>query len=247
MIASNPTDFRRKQTEVILGRRPQPLIRSVNLLLLLLFSVCQSRLGFTQDLVATNTDTRVAALTAEMEQAMQKVRAIVNQPVKRYLRQPGMPVGKFSPGWFHEGAMVPDFSTVDVRATQEFPYDRYPYVTSDLNPGIVFIGRELEFNSMTKYFYTDRTVPKKRLTEAEMLEINHLYRIIGRCKDELRRLLKPDSPDLHPAALAQREDFQPEPERKPFYQRIPRSNYIKGGLGIAAVLVLYGVHRIVRR
>ena len=40
-------------------------------------------------------------------------------------------------------------------------------------------GKELEFNSMTKYFYVDRTQPKKKLTEEEMLEINKLYRLIG--------------------------------------------------------------------
>ena len=43
----------------------------------------------------------------------------------------------------------------------------------------MFVAGELEFNAMTKYFYTDRTVPKKRLSKAEMVEINGLYRIIG--------------------------------------------------------------------
>jgi hypothetical protein len=49
----------------------------------------------------------------------------------------------------------------------------------------MFIGRELEFNPMTKYFHTDRTLPKKRLSEAEMLEINRLYRVIGRDEQAL--------------------------------------------------------------
>jgi hypothetical protein len=44
---------------------------------------------------------------------------------------------------------------------------------------------------MTKYFITDRSVPKKKLTEAEMLEINRLYRIIGHCNQQLDELLKP--------------------------------------------------------
>jgi len=44
-----------------------------------------------------------------------------------------------------------------------------PYVTSDLNPGVVFVGSEIEFNPMTKFFYIDRSLPKKKLTEAEML------------------------------------------------------------------------------
>ena len=65
----------------------------------------------------------------------------------------------------------PNFDTVDVRATQGCQYDRDPYVTSDLNPGVAFPGSEVEFNSMTKYFYVDRSLPKKKLTEGEMLDI----------------------------------------------------------------------------
>ena len=44
---------------------------------------------------------------------------------------------------------------------------------------MVFRGPELEFNAMTKYFYTDRSVPKKKLSEAQMVEMNRLYRIIA--------------------------------------------------------------------
>ena len=44
---------------------------------------------------------------------------------------------------------------------------------------------------MTKYFYTDRTLPKKKLSETELLEINRLYRIIGRCERELAKLQTP--------------------------------------------------------
>ena len=77
---------------------------------------------------------------------------------------------------------------MDVRITQEKIYDKYGYVSSDLNPGVAFVGRELEFNAMTKYFYLDRSLPKKKLTEPEMLEINRLYRIIGHCEQELAKL-----------------------------------------------------------
>jgi len=41
-------------------------------------------------------------------------------------------VAVYSPGRFHPGATKPDFSTVDIRATQEFPYDGN--VTSDVTP-----------------------------------------------------------------------------------------------------------------
>ena len=47
---------------------------------------------------------------------------------------------------------------------------------------------------MTKYFYTDRLLPKKKLTEAEMLQINDLYRVIGHCNEQLDVLKNPDPP-----------------------------------------------------
>ena len=120
----------------------------------------------------------IERLNAETTQAQRRVIAIVNQPIT-HLHRAG-PVEIFSPGWFHPGAIKPDFDSIDVRTTQEFPYDGYSYVTSDVNPSEMFVGGELEFNSMTKYFYTDLTLPKRRLSDAEMVEINGLYRVIGR-------------------------------------------------------------------
>ena len=122
---------------------------------------------------------------AAMDDAMARVRRIVNQPVTMLSITPGMDVAVYSPGWFHPGAIRPDFNNVDVRATQELHYAAHQYVTSDLNPKICFLGSELEFNGMTKFFYTDRSMPKKKLTEAEMVEINRLYRIIGQCEQKL--------------------------------------------------------------
>jgi hypothetical protein len=128
------------------------------------------------------------ATTTEMTaaQARQRVIEIVNQPIRHLPRTDE--AGEFSPGWFHDGAIEPDYALVDVRVSQEFPYAHHDYVTSDLNPSEMFVARELEFNAMTKYFYTDRTLPKKRLSEDEMVEINRLYRIIGR--DQHGRHLK---------------------------------------------------------
>jgi hypothetical protein len=143
---------------------------------------------------AASTDEQIAAIKSQMNDAIFQVQHIVNQPVTQLKRVPGMEVAIYSPGWFHEGATKPDFNTVDVRKTQEFDYEGHQYVTSDLNPGVVFPGHELEFNSMTKYFITDRLVPKKKLTEAEMLEINRLYRIIGHCEQQLDELQNPEPP-----------------------------------------------------
>jgi hypothetical protein len=140
----------------------------------------------------TNKQAKIDALNSEMNDAMEQVRKIVNQPVTRYVRQSGMDVAVFQPGWFHPGANTPDFNNVDVRTTQEKIYDKFGYVSSDLNPGVMFLGRELEFNSNTKYFYTDRSLPKKKLTEPEMLEINRLYRIIGHCQQQLAQFQNPE-------------------------------------------------------
>jgi hypothetical protein len=120
-----------------------------------------------------------------MDDALRRVKAIVNQPVHKFARAANMDVGIFRPGWFHPGANIPDYNNVDIRTTVESPYAQNRYVTSDLNPGVVFLGAELEFNANTKYFYIDRTLPKKKLTEAEMVQINHLYRIIGKCESTL--------------------------------------------------------------
>lgn len=136
---------------------------------------------------ADGTGGPVTAANAKtvMQAAITKVKAIVNQPVTPLNRTPDMQVSIYQPGWFHDGAIKPDFNTVDIRATQGLDYGKHVYVSSDANPGAAFRGSELEFNSMTKYFYTDRSLPKAKLSEAEMVEINRLYRVIGKCEQIL--------------------------------------------------------------
>jgi hypothetical protein len=148
------------------------------------------------------------ALVAERNAAMEQVRRIVNDPVPALPRDPEARVSVYSPGWFHEGAHRPDFSS-DVRRTQQLPYQRFEYVTSDLNPGLMFRGRDVEFNPMLKYFYTDRSLPKKRLSESEMAEINRLFGVIAAREADLARLRGEPPP---PAGEA--EDA---PHRGPLY------------------------------
>ena len=140
---------------------------------------------------AAKRDVQIAAVKKEQKNAVMRVSAIINQPVAPVEETPRMKVVYYNTGWFHEGAIKPDFNNVDVRKTQEFVYDRHQYVSSKLKPGLVFVGNELEFNSMTKYFYEDRSLPKKKLSENEMLAINQLYRIIGRCEKQLLELQAP--------------------------------------------------------
>lgn len=133
----------------------------------------------------TNQPSSAADLKAELADAIARVKEIINQPVEGLPRKPGMTVATASPDWFRPGAAKPDFNRVDIRNTQQFPYEKFQYVSSDPNPNIVYSGPELEYNPMTKYFYTDRSVPKKKLNESEMLEINRLYRLIGQDQDRL--------------------------------------------------------------
>ena len=134
---------------------------------------------------------------AVMDETIAKVKAIVNQPVRQFAQTPEMTdIAVSSPGWFHEGATKPEFDTIDVTQTQQAIYDKHEYATSDLNPGVVFIGKDLAFNAETKYFYTDRSRPKKKLTQTELLEINRLYRIIGKCEAELDPARRSDPPIL---------------------------------------------------
>jgi hypothetical protein len=193
----------------------------------------------TNDLASTN------AIRAEMQQATHEVEKIVNQPVTAYRRTPGMKnVGKFQGGWFHPGAMTPNFDTADVRQTQDHAaYDKYEYVTSDLNPGIVWPANQVEFNSMTKYFYTNRNVPKKRLTDAEMQEINRLYRIIGRCQHELNRITPTEQAALKTAQSNDSSETETPAEKRPRLL----NPYIGGGAIGGLVLLLVAVNFIRKR
>jgi len=172
-----------------------------------------------------------------MDEAIRRVKAIVNQPVRRFARTEAMEhVWVSSPGWLHPGAATPDFDHVDIRATQDLHYLNSQYATSDLNPGVVWLGAEIEFNSMTKYFYEDRTVPRKRLTEPEMLEINRLYRIIGKC----RAALAP--PMGNPAADV--EVVETEPAAKPpvlsrdYFSMHKRELVVYGSVALGVLLAI---------
>jgi hypothetical protein len=133
----------------------------------------------------------VDAVRAQLKDAVDHVVQIVNQPVPYVPRTPENTklCGWYGDAWFHPGAATPDFANIDVRKTQETKnYERFQYVSSNFTPDRVFIASDIEFNSMTKLFYQDRSVPKKKLTEEEMVEINELYRIIARCCDQLNQM-----------------------------------------------------------
>ncbi|HWF18257.1 MAG TPA: hypothetical protein VG754_03275 [Verrucomicrobiae bacterium] len=191
---------------------------------------------------------KLATVKLEMTNAINRVCEIVNRPVKAYVRQGDIDVSIYSPGWFHPGASKPDFNTVDVRQTQELPYAAHKFVSSDLNPGIVFLGQDLEFNSMTKYFYTNRTVPKRKLTDAEMQEINRLYRVIGKCEQQILEIKAP--PENQAAQSGKTGDTEEVIPGQSFesIRSIPRrTRAIYAGIGIGVLLLLVIVMRVVRK
>lgn len=169
-----------------------------------------------------------------MDAAIHQVEKIVNQTVPAFRRAKGMHVSEFSPGWFHPGAIKPDFNHVDVRATRETAeFDKHEYCSSDLNPGLAWRGRDIEFNSMTKYFYTNRNFPKKRLTEAEMVEINRLYRIIGQCEQQLNPAPKPEA----------NSDSGSDAEAPPEKRRKLLNPYIGGPVIVVLGLLLIAIYK----
>jgi len=206
----------------------------------------------TQAPAATNSTPEqiTAALQLQLTNAWHQVEAIVNQPVTAYRYGPTYRVSIYSPGWFHPGAMTPDFNTVDVRKSQQLIYTS-PWVSSDITPAMMFRGSDLEFNAMTKLFYTNRDLPKKKLTEAEMLQINSLYRTIGRCQTAIQQLQPPPAADAADATAADSQsdtNNAAPPKAIAAIERIPQQTRILyGSIAIGTLLVLVIAIRLVRK
>ena len=111
----------------------------------------------------------------------------------------------------------------------------------------MYRGRDLEFNSNTKLFYTNRSAPKKKITEAEMVEINSLYRVIGHCLGEIAKLQSPPATATAKAALDDTNDIAPG-QAFVAIRNIPREKRILyGGIAIGVLIVLVVGLRLVRK
>lgn len=187
--------------------------------------------------VTNSTEEQIAALQLQLTNAWHQVETIVNQPVPAYRRDAGYDVSVYSPGWFHAGASIPDFNRVDVRQSRELIYTAQ-WVSSDITPTMMFHGKDLEFNAMTKLFYTNRALPKKKLTDAEMLQINELYRTIGHCQTEIAGLQP--APVVEATADTQSETNEVVPTGGlATIEHMPRQTRILyGGIAIGSLLVL---------
>ena len=203
------------------------------------------------DQTSASTNDQIAALQLQLTNAWHQVEAIVDQPVQAYRFDPTYNVSIYNQGWFHPGASTPDFNHVDVRQSQQFVYTA-PWVSSDLTPNMMFRGSDLEFNAMTKLFYTNRDLPKKRLTEAEMLQINSLYRTIGHCQTEIDRLQNPNPPEADTADTADTQndtnDAPPPPKAIAAIERIPQQTRILyGSIAIGTLVVLVIAARLLKK
>jgi hypothetical protein len=219
------------------------------LIALSLLSPLYAQLASTNSIGSTNQtpEAQLASLQLEMTNAYQRVLQIVNQPIRAYARTPGLHVSVYSPGWFHEGAGKPDFNNVDIRQSQDLNYASHQYVTSDLNPNMVFLGQDLEFNANTKWFYTNRSLPKHKLTEAQMLEVNRLYRIIGRCETAINQLQPPAVTETQPAKTDAEAGTIIPGQRFEAIRKIPKEDRILyGGIAIGALLLIVVVLRFFR-
>jgi hypothetical protein len=134
-----------------------------------------------------SAEDKIGKAQRDLRDAIEKVKGIINQPVPMVPRNFRMKVEALD-AFFPDPATKPDFNSVDVKTTRRQDYDQFEFVCLKSNPSVVWVGKTLEFNPSTRYFYEDLSVPKKKLTDDDMAEINRLYKIIGRCEAELRPL-----------------------------------------------------------
>jgi hypothetical protein len=220
--------------------------------LLIVFAIAAGRVSAQTSAGQTSASTndQIAAFQLQLTNAWHQVEAIVDQPVPAYKRDPSYRVSVYDQGWFHPGASTPDFNNVDVRKSQQFVYTS-PWVSSDLTPNMMFRGSDLEFNAMTKLFYTNRDLPKKRLTEAEMVQINSLYRTIGHCQSEIDRLQNPPEAQTATADTqsdSNTNDAPPPPPAIAAIERIPQQTRILyGSIAIGTLIVLVIAIRLVKK
>jgi len=144
----------------------------------------------------------IAAIRLKRARAEDRVRTIVNQPAPSLARTVHMRVHTTQGAWYPEPAGAPDFANVDVRATQQKNYDAKGYLAAGADPGTVYLGDNLEYNPALAYYYSDRTVPKTKLTPGEMEEINALFRTIAECDRQLKSPAAPAAESATSAASA---------------------------------------------
>jgi hypothetical protein len=130
----------------------------------------------TPDKLSALIQRQTDAARAETETVTRQIQAIVNQTPPSVPKPPGGP--EIYGYDFHPGATKPNFNTADLLSTRELWKGDYVYIQHV--PGVYYRSADCEFNAQTKYFITNRDVPKKKLTDAEYRQLTALYRALGR-------------------------------------------------------------------
>ena len=129
----------------------------------------------TPDKLAAAIQAQGTAARMEMDAAMGRVRGIVNQTPPTVPKPPAS--AEVYHYGYHDGALTPDYAHADLFSTRELWNGDYAYM--DTAPGVYYRSADCEFNPQTKFFITNRNVPTKKLTDAEITEIVRLYRTIA--------------------------------------------------------------------
>ena len=120
-------------------------------------------------------DKAVRTARADFDKTTHQVQGIVNQTPPVVTKPPGA-TEVYGYG-YHPGANRPDYNANNLQSTRELWKGEYVYINEV--PGVYYRSADCEFNPQTKYFFTSRNVPKKRLSDAEYQELTRLYHLLG--------------------------------------------------------------------
>ncbi len=137
---------------------------------------CTTLAHVTGDQVADGLkDKAVRTARADFDKTTRQVQGIVNQTPPVVVKPPGA-TEVYGYG-YHPGANRPDYNANNLQSTRELWKGEYVYINEV--PGVYYRSADCEFNPQTKYFFTSRNVPKKRLSDAEYQELTRLYHLLG--------------------------------------------------------------------
>ena len=129
----------------------------------------------TPDKVLAGMQAKAASTTrVEFDKTTRQVQGIVNQVPQIVTPPAGAQTSHYG---YHPGAEKPDYNSENLLATRELWNGEY--INMDEAPGVFYRAADCEFNPQTKYFYTSRKVPKKRLSDTEYKELTRLYHLLG--------------------------------------------------------------------
>ena len=130
----------------------------------------------TPERIAAGLRTKAARTArAEFDRTTRQVQAIVNQTPPVVPKTAGAESYHYG---YHPGAEKPDYDAADSLQSKRELW-KGEFVNMDDAPGVFYRSSECEFNPQTKFFYLNRSLPKKKLSDAEYHELTRLYHLLG--------------------------------------------------------------------